>query len=421
MEYQNLESFELYHSTGSYHPAAYGRRTELPAIGHAVSGSIGAAISNLLVFPLDVVVTRLQTQKLLEEKNEGHRSYESIYDAFQRIYKEEGVKAFYHGVYQDTANSMASTFFYHLAYNFIRTRALRMRSKDADSLKTLGIATELGIGAVAGLFSRFLTTPINNVVVRKQTASMFHKGSKKSSSEILECIYHDKGLQGLWSGYRATAVLTVNPAVTYYLFELFKSLLIPKSRRPTSWETFIIAAVSKAIASTLTYPVTLSKARMQAGSANKMAFSASTSLSGFLSQCMNTDVAELYEGVSGQILKGFFSQGILMLSKDKIGALMVTFYMLLRRTKGKTAADTVQNIMDENPVASRALQQGKKSSFQAYDNLSQAASQATEKIDQSANAAIRQAQDTANSLYVVANQKANEAYGKLKESGNGKD
>ena len=78
---------------------------------------------------------------------------------------------------------------------------------------------------------------------------------------------------GFWSGYRSSILLTLNPSISYYLFELFKSSFAPntlsfknaptKSKTHSSLETFLFAAVSKSIASTITYPFILAKARMQ--------------------------------------------------------------------------------------------------------------------------------------------------------------
>jgi len=42
----------------------------MPALGHAVSGSIGTAIANIAVYPLDVVVKRLQVQRALTRRPE---------------------------------------------------------------------------------------------------------------------------------------------------------------------------------------------------------------------------------------------------------------------------------------------------------------------------------------------------------------
>jgi hypothetical protein len=56
---------------------------------------------------------------------------------------------------------------------------------------------ELMVGALAGVFSRFFTTPMNNIVTRKQTAGQnTPNGQIPSSRQILKDIYNEKGITG---------------------------------------------------------------------------------------------------------------------------------------------------------------------------------------------------------------------------------
>ena len=211
---------------------------------------------------------------------------------------------------------------------------------------------ELGVGALAGACSKFFTTPISNIVTRKQTASMISARSKKSSAEpsvsdIASEIKSEKGIQGFWSGYSASLILTLNPSITFFLYEFFKRSLLPKSRRddPGTRVTFLMAAVSKAIASTITYPFSLAKTRAQTSSSPAKEGSAekgkerkakklakrSTVFTTILEIYKRDGPAALYEGIFGEILKGFFSHGITMIVKEAIHKLIIqTYYLLLK-------------------------------------------------------------------------------------------
>jgi hypothetical protein len=176
--------------------------------------------------------------------------------------------------------------------------------------------------------------------------------SKKSTTEpsvsdIAAEIRSEKGIQGFWSGYSASLILTLNPSITFFLYEFFKRSLLPKSRRddPGARITFLMAATSKAIASTITYPFSLAKARAQASSkspdegltekggsekAKKIA-QRSTVFTTILEIYKRDGPAALYEGVLGEILKGFFSHGITMIVKESIHKLIIqTYYLLLK-------------------------------------------------------------------------------------------
>lgn len=324
----------------------------MPALGHALAGATGTAISNLAIYPLDLIITRLQVQRQLRKTSStpDEGEYDGVIDAFDKIYnKEGGITAFYSGVLQDTGKSIADSFLFFLFYNYLRTRRLQANGSHAKNLPALD---ELGVGALAGACSKFFTTPIANIVTRKQTASMVAARSKISTTEpsvsdIAAEIRSEKGIQGFWSGYSASLILTLNPSITFFLYEFFKRSLLPKSRRddPGARITFLMAAMSKAIASTITYPFSLAKARAQASSksfdegltekassekAKKIA-QRSTVFSTILEIYKKDGPAALYEGVFGEILKGFFSHGITMIVKESIHKLIIqTYYLLLK-------------------------------------------------------------------------------------------
>lgn len=266
---------------------------------------------------------------------------------------------------QDTGKSIADSFLFFLFYDYVRTKRLQGHGGKATALPML---EELGVGALAGACSKFFTTPMANIVTRKQTASMVSARSKTKSSEpsvadIASSIMSEKGIQGFWSGYSASLILTLNPSITFFLYELFKRTLLPRPRRddPGATTTFLMAAVSKAIASTITYPFSLAKARAQSSSsplvhpssaekledkvehvktkgdvkevgknAEKLA-KRSTVFTTILEIYRRDGPTALYEGVFGEILKGFFSHGITMIVKEAIHKLIIqTYYLLLK-------------------------------------------------------------------------------------------
>merc|ERR1711964_682015 len=240
-------SFSQYNSQldafSSYHKVQEGSHSTLegpalPALGHALAGSTGTAIANLAIYPLDLVITRLQVQRSLRKSSttadEGE--YKGVLDAFEQIYnKEGGLSAFYGGVLQDTGKSIADSFLFFLFYNYLRTNRLQKKGLNATTLPALD---ELGVGAFAGALSKLFTTPISNIVTRKQTASMVAARSSSSRAEptvadIASQIRSEKGLQGFWSGYSASLVLTLNPSITFFLA---LNVMIPEPESRSSWQ-----------------------------------------------------------------------------------------------------------------------------------------------------------------------------------------
>ncbi|KAJ6263291.1 hypothetical protein Dda_1853 [Drechslerella dactyloides] len=304
---------------------------EYNAVIAGLSGAVGTSIANIAVYPIDLIVKRLQVQRAVQSSSTASesndtgrgRSYDGFVDAARRIYQEEGgLSAFYSGCLQDTANSMASAFIYFLSYNFMRQRRLQAQARASPSNKsprTLGVFEELSVGVLAGATAKLFTAPMANIVTRKQIAALHkpdprlerHPDAPETSSVkgIVKSIYADRGLRGFWAGYDATLILTLNPATTFLLYETFKSLLPRRYRdRPTAGQTFILAAVAKAVASAAMYPISMAKSRSQV----RRKIGGKSSIYGTLAEiCRAGGIAAMYEGIWGEVLKGFFSNAML--------------------------------------------------------------------------------------------------------------
>lgn len=243
----------------------------------------------------------------------------------------------------DTSKTIADSFLFFLAYNFLRQS--RIRSSKTSS-KHLPVLDELSVGFLAGAFSKFLTTPIANVVTRKQTSSMLSgrdsgMGTDQGSvrSIALE-IRKERGLQGFWSGYSASLVLTLNPSLTFFFFETLKRTILLRSKRenPSAQVTFLLAAISKALASSITYPFSLAKSRLQASttkehdsadqkpSSAKPATAPDNVFTAIIHIAQTQGIGALYEGLGGEVLKGFFSHGITMIVKEAVHKLVIQLY-----------------------------------------------------------------------------------------------
>ena len=381
------------------------RGPALPALGNALAGAVGSAVSNVATYPLSVIVARLQAQRQNntgkksskddenEAEEEEEEEYTGILNAAQKLYTKGGIKELYPGLAQDTAKTVADNFLFFLAYSFFRQRRIvarvgAQRAKRRTNF-VLPIFDELAIGILAGAFSKLFTTPLANIVTRKQTAS-----SKATTKDIAAKIRSEKGIWGFWSGYSATLILTLNPSITLFLNKVL-GYALPREKRakPSPVTTFLLAALSKAAASSIMYPFSMAKTRAQVqGNTNSKTTSNEKSnvtqqddsflnpitpqiLSTVLTIARTEGPAALYAGLPGEVLKGFFSHGFTMLAKDAVYSSIVKSYylLLLILRKYPTPEELIERAREQAEEYAEAAREGAK-------DLAQQAKRGTEEI-----------------------------------------
>ncbi|KAH9861474.1 hypothetical protein J1614_011221 [Plenodomus biglobosus] len=453
-----LDAFTLYHL--ARHTSSHtGVGPALPALGHALSGACGTAVSKLLTYPLDIVITRLQVQRQLQ-RNSKHPHYDGILDAIEKIYEREGgLQAFYNGVFHETAKGVVDSFLFFLAYSYVREKRLVARG----SGKSLPALEEIGVGVVAGAFSKFFTTPIQNIVTRKQTAAMLSQQDSgttipplSSTRDIVREIKHEKGWQGFWSGYSASLVLTLNPSITMLLHKVLLRLFVPRASRddPAARTTFLLAAISKALASTVTYPFSLAKTRAQVSSQKPTATQGETTdlkdpvtsshprslqarkrtvFSTILRIAQTEGLGALYEGLGAEVLKGFFSHGITMLMKDRIHSTIISlYYTVVQSLKqlpnpeqlAKTATNEVKHVYEQgkgqvSDVYAKSVEVAGNAADKVKEVVTEGSQQAqnlAEKGTQRAGEAASTASSAAQSAAQTGSQQASSLFSQSKEA-----
>lgn len=143
-------------------------------------------MSNTIVYPLDLLSTRLQTQSSSSSSSSSSGSGKGkpgIYGALSEIVRTKGVGGLYQGWAADSMSNTLSNFFFFYFRGFLIEKVLARKSarqaaaptsrgeKSATATITLSAAEDLAVGMLAGIASRFFTTPLSNVTVRHQTSA----------------------------------------------------------------------------------------------------------------------------------------------------------------------------------------------------------------------------------------------------------
>ncbi|KAI7954539.1 hypothetical protein MJO28_004939 [Puccinia striiformis f. sp. tritici] len=263
---------------------------ELSPFGNALAGAIGGVISNAVVYPLDTIKTKIQAQTdeidscssserdssnlptpQLNRPNAPNRlpapaaGRISAFEVIVQVLKSHGIPGFYRGFLASMLNTFSMQFAYFYWYMVVRkTYTTRVLPKPSGSkAPNLHIITELSLGALAGAIAQIFTIPVSVVATRQQLDNS--KTGGKSLLTTASEIISDDGITGLWRGLKPSLVLTVNPAITYGTFERLKLLVLgQKGGTMTPGKAFWMGAISKTLATVVTYPYIMAKVRLQA-------------------------------------------------------------------------------------------------------------------------------------------------------------
>ncbi|WAQ84607.1 hypothetical protein PtA15_5A180 [Puccinia triticina] len=339
---------------------------DLTPFGNALAGAIGGVISNAVVYPLDTVKTKIQAQTdeaeaekdslpspQLKRPNAPNRlpaaCRSTALEVVVQVLKSQGIGGFYRGFLASMLNTFSMQFAYFYWYMVVRkTYTTRFLPKSSGSKPpNIGIITELSLGALAGAIAQVFTIPVSVVATRQQLDNSKTGGKSllKTASEIIR----DDGPTGLWRGLKPSLVLTVNPAITYGTFERLKLLTLGAEGKMTPGKAFWMGALSKTLATVVTYPYIMAKVRLQAKYDTPTADGESQSentpksspskkrpskerYSGAIDVLRQVysekGCSGWYQGMQAQIMKAVLSQALLFGIKDILEDYTVLFLIL---------------------------------------------------------------------------------------------
>ncbi|KAF2814624.1 mitochondrial carrier [Mytilinidion resinicola] len=305
----------------------------LPPWGSAIAGASGAVLANAIVYPLDIVKTRLQVQVKRKPSAEptnpaDGEHYTSTLDAINKIVRDDGVPGLYAGLTGSLIGVASTNFAYFYWYTVVRT--LYISSQKVQGKPSTAI--ELSLGAVAGAVAQLFTIPVAVVTTRQQTVSKLErKGLIATGREVVNS---EDGWTGLWRGLKASLVLVVNPAITYGAYQRLRDVLYPGKTTLRPWEAFILGSMSKALATIATQPLIVAKVGLQSKpppARNGKPFKSFIEVMSFIIE--HEGLLGLFKGIGPQILKGLLVQGFLMMTKERVELLFILLFRYLRKIR----------------------------------------------------------------------------------------
>ncbi|TVY75782.1 Peroxisomal membrane protein PMP47B [Lachnellula suecica] len=233
-------------------------------VAHALSGAGGGILSMALTYPLITLSTRAQV--------ESKRADSGFLDAVKRIVQREGVNGLYAGLDSALFGISVTNFVYYYWYEWTRAGFEKAAVNAGRASKKLTTIESMLAGALAGSATVMLTNPIWVVNTRMTT----RKKNKESDESLLPgatapkapttvgtllALLREEGPQALFSGVVPALVLVINPILQYTIFEQLKNTL-EKKRRITPTIAFLLGALGKLFATSITYPYITVKSQM---------------------------------------------------------------------------------------------------------------------------------------------------------------
>ncbi|KAI8812517.1 mitochondrial carrier domain-containing protein [Cladochytrium replicatum] len=288
----------------------------LPVHLSLLSGAIAGVTEILAMYPLDVVKTRLQLQVTGSQNPDA---YKSIFDAFSKIFRNEGPRALYRGMLAPVMVEAPKRAIKFSANDFYKTTLLDMGVKDGPMM---GVYTGIG----AGITEAYVVVSFELVKIRLQDRSS--KGQYANTMDAVRKIYKAEGPMAFFRGIEATIWRHAVWNAGYFGCIGSVRKVLPKADTPSGVlaNNFIAGAIGGTIGTLLNTPFDVVKTRVQstrAGSGSKYNWS----LPGVALVAREEGVAALYKGFVPKVLRLGPGGGILLVVYDFVSKWMRTNWM----------------------------------------------------------------------------------------------
>ncbi|KAG7309309.1 hypothetical protein JYU34_005251 [Plutella xylostella] len=227
-----------------------------------INGGIAGIVGVSCVFPIDLVKTRLQNQKIGPT---GEKQYKSMVDCFKQTYRAEG----YFGMYRGSAVNIILV---------TPEKAIKLAANDMFRYQltlpdgSLPIPRQMLAGGMAGACQIVVTTPMELLKIQMQDAGRQAAQAKKEGKpferigamQLTRQLFASRGILGLYRGIGATAFRDVTFSVVYFPTFAILNNLGPKEKDAVPfWWSFLSGCAAGCAAAVAVNPIDVVKTRLQ--------------------------------------------------------------------------------------------------------------------------------------------------------------
>ncbi|SPP80093.1 calcium-binding mitochondrial carrier protein Aralar1 isoform X2 [Drosophila guanche] len=214
-------------------------------------GSFAGAVGATVVYPIDLVKTRMQNQRA--GSYIGEVAYRNSWDCFKKVIRHEGALGLYRGLLPQLMG-VAPEKAIKLTVNDL------VRDKLSDKRGNIPVWSEILAGGCAGASQVVFTNPLEIVKIRLQVAGEIASGNKIRAWSVVR----ELGLFGLYKGARACLLRDVPFSAIYFpTYAHTKAMMADKNGYNHPLTLLAAGAIAGVPAASLVTPADVIKTRLQ--------------------------------------------------------------------------------------------------------------------------------------------------------------
>ncbi|KAF0269338.1 hypothetical protein FOG51_02936 [Hanseniaspora uvarum] len=285
---------------------------------HAVSGSVSGVLSISLTYPLVTLSTILQARKAIKNADTPAKQ-QTILNQLLQLYEKGDL---YNGLSSCISGIAATNFVYYYFFETLSKIRLNQTKK-----KNLTFVESTTIGFIAGSITATVTNPIWTANTRLITESKT-SGVNKTLVGIIKEIIEEDGFKALFKGLKPALILVLNPVIQYSIFEQMKNAIYDSRDDITPKMSFVLGALSKIVATVLTYPTITIKTQSH--------LQKDQSMWNMIEKIVKEDgFLGLFKGLKPKIIQSVLTSAFLFYFKQKILNVLKMLIKLNRKQKIK--------------------------------------------------------------------------------------
>jgi len=178
---------------------------------HFALGSIAGAFGAFMVYPIDLVKTRMQNQR---GARVGQMLYKNSIDCFQKVVRNEGFRGLYSGVLPQLVGVAPEKAIKLTVNDLVRGKYTDMKTGN------IHLSAEILAGGSAGACQVIFTNPLEIVKIRLQVQGEAMKAAAREGEQVTKrsalWIVRHLGLMGLYKGASACLLRDVPFSAIYF-------------------------------------------------------------------------------------------------------------------------------------------------------------------------------------------------------------